>query len=732
MPRSLLIAVRFHEGRYHGQEDRFNGADAWPPSPGRLFQALVAGAARGARLPAEDERALKWLERLEPPRVAAPVARSGRAVKLFVPNNDLDSVGGDPAEVGRIRVPKQWRPNFFDPNEPVLYLWDFESGSTEATCICAIAARLYQLGRGIDMAWASGRVLERNEAEAFLESHPGPIRRPGGAGETATPLPGTLYSLVDRYRHRRRRLTTVGTGRKSRQLFTQPPKASFRRTGYDTPPRRLHFELRGPEGGFAPRALASAAPLITGLRDAAAVRLQESLPAESMLFERLIIGRGADPADLARRIRLIPIPSIGALHTDPSIRRIMIEIPSECPIRVDDLKWAFAGLRPYDPRTGEAWPGRLVSTEDFSMADRFTRMKQVFRSMTPAALSGAQRRRIGISGEKTADERSREEWSAVGAVVQALRHAGLRTRASDVHVQREPFQRRGLRAELFADGSRFSKHALWHVELRLRETISGPLVIGDGRFCGLGVMEPVTDRCDLFVFNLGPRYRILLENRPVLVRSLRRALMSLAREGAGHVDRLFSGHESDGRSDSAGHHAHVFLAADGGAHGEDTITRLVVAAPWAVDHRAKPQRYHQRLFDKVTRQLGELRAGRVGRFDHLTAESVEDGDPLLGPAITWIGKTPYVATRNLKKRDDPAVAVKADVAAECARRGLPIPTEIDVSDVTSGPRGGRPAAKLKLRFAVAVRGPLLLGRDSHSGGGLFHAVSLRPRVAMPP
>ena len=49
MPRSLLITIRFHEGRYHGQEDRFNGSDGWPPSPGRLFQALVAGAARGAR-----------------------------------------------------------------------------------------------------------------------------------------------------------------------------------------------------------------------------------------------------------------------------------------------------------------------------------------------------------------------------------------------------------------------------------------------------------------------------------------------------------------------------------------------------------------------------------------------------------------------------------------------------------------------------------------------------------
>ena len=244
MPRSLVIAVRFHEGHCHGQGDGFNGAGGWPPSPGRLFQALVAVAARGATLLAEDERALKWLEGLRPPRIAAPAARRGQAVKLFVPNNDLDSVGGDPARVSEIRVSKQWRPVFFDADEPVLYLWDLESGSAEAMRICTIAERLYQLGRGVDMAWATGRVLTQGDAEALLESHPGTIRRPGGAGETPTPHSGTLDSLINRYRLKRRRLRTEGTGRKSRQLFTQPPKASFRRTGYDTTPRRLHFELR--------------------------------------------------------------------------------------------------------------------------------------------------------------------------------------------------------------------------------------------------------------------------------------------------------------------------------------------------------------------------------------------------------------------------------------------------------------------------------------------------------
>lgn len=721
MTQSLLIAVYFLDGRYHGREDRFGGADGWPPSPGRLFQALVAGAARGANLQHDDVHALKWLECLDPPRIAAPPVQRGRAVRLFVPNNDLDAVGGDPARVSEIRVPKSWRPCYFDADDPVLYLWDFESGSTEATRICDVTTRLCQLGKGIDMAWANGQVLDRDAAEVLLASHPGAVRTPAGAGETAAPHPGTLDSLVNQHRRKRERLRTVSTNRgKSRQLFTQPPKASFGHVGYDTPPRRLHFELRGLEGGFAPRPLAAAAPLLTGLRDTAARRLQDSLPAKAAVFERLVIGRGAGARDVARRVRLVPIPSIGAQHTDPSIRRIMAEIPADCPVRVDDLKWAFTGLHPYDPQTGEVWPGSTVSTDDARMADRFAERAVVFRSMTPVALSDAQRRRIGAAGDKTAKERNQEERRAAAAVVQALRHAGIRTRPTDIRVQREPFQRRGVRAELFAAGSRFSKHALWHVELRFGEPIRGPVVIGDGRFCGLGLMEPITHYDAGLVFELDTRTRMAPEDRPALLRYVRRALMALARDGDGRVARLFSGHESDGRRDSAGHHAHVSLAADSDAE-DDSIGRLILAAPWAVDHRAGPRGAERRQFADVARRLTELNAGRLGRFENLVAKPAGDGDPLLGPANTWVNSTPYLATRNFRKRDDPASTIEMDVRAECHRRGLPAPVEVGVLDVDAGPRGGHPTAKLKIRFAVAVRGPLLLGRDSHAGGGLFHA-----------
>lgn len=719
MAHSLLVAVRFHEGRYHGQDDHFGDTDGWPPSPGRLFQAMVAAAARGARLREEDETALSWLERLDPPRVAAPVAQLGRPVKLFVPNNDLDSVGGDPANVGKIRDAKTWRPHFFDREEPVLFVWNFESGMQEAERICAVTARVYQLGRSIDMAWAHGHIVDRDQADALLEAHCGPVRKPTGIGKTATPTRGTLASLVRRYKCNRTHLTTEEVNRKSKQVFTKPPVAVFARTGYDTPARYLHFELRTAEGVFSPRPLSSASPLVAGLVNGATRRLQNALPAKGKEFEKLIVGRGAGSADLAQRIRLVPIPSVGMEYSDFSIRRILIEVPATCPIPLDDLAWAFKGQKPFNPQTGEDWPGSLVLTDDAGMAEHFSCKASQFRSVTPLALSACLRRTTGNSG--SASERNRDERQAAGAIVQALRHAGIRAKPTDIRVQQEPLHKRGLQAESFAAGSRFSRQMLWHLQLQFQDCVFGPIVIGDGRFQGLGLMEPVTTYNDVFIFALGETHRVEPEDRLELIHSLRRAIMSLARDEAGGVEKLFSGHEPDGATARAGHHAHVFLAADRGTGHGRLIKRIIVAAPWVVDRTAKPRPGDRRRFEEVVRQLTHLRTGRLGHFDQLIAQPVLNSDPLIQPSRTWISETPYVATRNLKKHQVPRTAIRADMIAECRRRGLPIPTNVEVLAVKVGPRGGRPSATLMLTFATAVHGPLLLGRDSHFGGGLFVA-----------
>src|SRR5712671_6132510 len=93
MPDYLCITVRFLQDVYHGRAD--GGAPDWPPSPLRVFQALVAAGAarwneRGELKTASA--ALEALERGAAPMIVAPRERKGIKYRLYVPDNVADLV----------------------------------------------------------------------------------------------------------------------------------------------------------------------------------------------------------------------------------------------------------------------------------------------------------------------------------------------------------------------------------------------------------------------------------------------------------------------------------------------------------------------------------------------------------------------------------------------------------------------------------------------------------------
>ena len=714
MTHALLITVRLHEGRYHGTRDGFDGAAGWPPSPGRLFQALVAAAARGASIPPAEQEALRWLENLPPPDLAAPPGRQGRSVPQFVPNNDMDAKGGDPTRIADIRVSKHWRSIYFDPALPIRYVWRFDPPVEQARTLCGIVAKLYQLGRGVDMASATAEITTADEIQQTLSSYD-VVRSPGGPGEVPVAHRGTLDSLVARHQAARQRFKQdSGT-----TVFVQPPRARFRHIGYGVPPRRLYFELRDGRN-FAAQPLHTVGAFVARIRDAAAKRLIDHFPGHRV--EKFVIGRGAGPRDKAQRCRILPLPSVGAEHTDPSIRRVVVELPTEFPFAKEDMGWAFSGLAASDPASPDGGRSRLVVSDDAKMASRYAQPARLFRSITAVALAST----VEPAHGTRATQRQRDEQHAIAAVRKALRHAGVRTEPTSIRVQREPLHRRGERAEAFAIGTRFPRRAMWHVELTFPEDVAGPLALGDGRFVGLGLMVPTVVHDDVVGF-LIPTRRIARCDAPALVRALRRALMSVARDDHGGVDRLFSGHETDGRPDSAGRHGHVFLAADVGG---DWVSRLVVAAPWTVDRSVSPTPGQRRRFDHVVRKLTLLRAGRLGVFS-LQATPLDDDDDMMRSTKTWRTTTPYLATRNRRRGEDANAVLVADVVMECRRRGLPAPTEVHATEVSQGPHGGYLEADIVISFATSIRGPVLLGRNSHKGGGFFQPDLGAKRSAVP-
>ena len=723
MERALLIAVRFHEGRYHG-------AGGWPPAPARLFQALMAGAARGAEIPVAARDALDWLERLPPPVIAAPRGEPGQGYTAFVPNNDLDAAlsgkqaSGIEDAVASIRVGKTVRPTLFDASAPLLYCWHFGGDEMPAAVLCETAGQLYQLGRGVDAAWADAAVLKADMAKKRLSSHGGIVYRPTGGGGSGSkllcPRPGTRRSLAIRFAGMRARFRRGVSNRRAVRLFAQPPKPLLANVAYNAPPDRLVFALHSGDtpASFAPRRLCEAAALTAEARDAAAQRLCTGLPTRAEDVTRYLVGQGARDTDKAARVTIVPIPSIGHLHADMMIRRLAVYVPQPCPLRTDDLAWAFAQV---------AWTaanGGLISNlqpaDDDDMASRYEAAALHWRSVTPLALAGTRRRgnhvRAGLEA-KGAATRAREEARAVRGVCQALRHAAVHVPPVTVTVQREPFDGCGERAECFSAGSRFPMESLWHVALTFAAPVSGPLVLGDGRYLGLGLMRAVDRMPGVLAFAIKGGLAAL---DPALVaRAARRAMLARVQAAlppGRSLPTYVTGHEDDGSPARSGIHRHISVVPD------LSRRRLLYIAPsWlqrtGVNWREVSQDHAG--VEGALEGMAVLRAGRAGRLTLAPSTIETERDPLFAPSLEWRSVSDYRVTRHRRRLGD-ADALTADAVVELDRIGWPAPAGVEVLSVRRGARGGL-SGRLRLTFATAQEGPLVIGRTAHTGGGLFAA-----------
>ncbi len=579
------------------------------------------------------------------------------------------------------------------------------------------------------MAWAIAEVLDADEAESRLAAHPGTIYRPAAKGdgqELPCPLPGSLKSLIARYEKSRTRFNKMVEAAPTKQepsrmkvvgqTFSQPPKPRFRQISYGSSPVRLLYELRDmtQDADFLPWPLKESVKLVETIRNDAATRLKEKLSDKAETIAR-VFGFCSDTteADKASRVRIIPLPSIGHQHADHGIRRLLVEIPPNCPLTADDIAWAFSATGAIDQTTGEIrW--MLVSAEERGMLGHYginediQNGSRIWRTVTPMALPISR-----PHGQKKGSERADIERGAAAAVAQALRHAGIASRPASIRVQREPFDAKGSRAEDFAPGSRFAPARLWHIEIAFSQPTSGPLLAGDGRYLGLGLMRPVRWMEGVHAFVIVDGLTRHTDSQQV-ARALRRAVMALVqdREPRTTLPTFFTGHEEDGSTARRGSRSHLAFAFD------ETRQRLLVIAPHLLEKRQPNQeeRKHLTLLDAALAELRELRVGSAGLLK-MKSSAITDDDPLFAHATTWTTQTEYRLTR-YSKRTTPEQAIIADVGLELRRRGLPIPTSIEKISVSRGPRGGL-NAQLRLVFSTAVGGPLLLGKTCNFGGGLF-------------
>jgi CRISPR-associated protein Csb2 len=182
--------------------------------------------------------------------------------------------------------------------------------------------------------------------------------------------------------------------------------------------------------------------------------------------------------------------------------------------------------------------------------------------------------------------------------------------------------------------------------------------------------------------------------------------------GNKRLPAFFSGHERDGSPARSERTSHVAFTYD------PATPRLLIMAPHVTDQREPTPEEKKNLIvlDEALDDLRELRAGSAGHLA-LRATWVDmEVDPLTAPSRTWESVTAYQVTRHAKLATA-ADALSEDLRAECCRRRLPEPV-VKPLELPGVPDVGL-VGRARLLFAVALTGPIVLGKSRYVGGGLF-------------
>lgn len=463
------LTVRFFNDRYHGSD--------WPPSPGRLFQALVAGAKTGAparNWKADHESALAWLENLGPPNILARPKSDGHPYTLYIPNNSLKNSQST-------KTSKQVRPAILANHSPglpdVVYRWhldDEDAARVHLPALDEVAARLRALGWGIDFAAAIASLDSDRSAPEGLE-----LFTPTARGQIALRVPkdGLLAHLNECHKAFLARISSKGIN-----PDTGPTRFTverYSRANAGQVRRWLAFEMQTADGETFAERWDQAQTVAAWLRHAAGEALLQEEFDESWV-NSFILGHTA-PEDLGHRLSYVPLPSVGHQHSDGGIRRVMIVEPPGTTgtdteaLDVLRVKLSGSTLTDHDRKMTRAF--LVPVTDSRRVLPFYTRTSRVWHTVTPLILHGHNAARGRISILKT-DRLMRQAFDAAGFPEPII---------LEITFQSAPYWA-GCEA---ASGIRVPQHLRqWprvHVRVEFKEPIQGPVLAGIGRHCGIGV-----------------------------------------------------------------------------------------------------------------------------------------------------------------------------------------------------------------------------------------------------
>lgn len=491
MSAVLCLSITFHDGRFHGRRD--GDAPEWPPSPLRVFQAMVAAfAARGRENWLESARpALAWLEQLSPPVIIAPPTHLPPAYVIAVPNNDMNvpaAFWAKNAEPPREKQPsslksmKGVRPVCMDEGDTIHYLYALPEQllsdvAAHLALIASAAQSITHVGWGVDMVAARALTIPSTEADAL----PGTRWKPGNDSGTPLrmPIAGTLDALVRRHRAVLQSVTSDG-------VVLVPSLREFATVNYSDADEInsrpvAAFDLlpvdpndRQPRKSFRQERTVSVAAM---LRHTASKAARDDLGdwRTPEWAKQFVAGHGPhDAAESFPRFSYVPVPTLD--HADGMIRRVIIAETSGgdgrsarwagrrlsgLPLVCADTKEEVAVLRHVEPSTDRVFDPYLLES------DRW-------QTITPVILPGF-------------DDNNRGK--ALKLLIKCFEQAGIPLDLiADCEMQKSPWSRASAQTRSYQRSKRLERLPAWHVRVFFKCRIAGPVAIGAGRHRGLGLM----------------------------------------------------------------------------------------------------------------------------------------------------------------------------------------------------------------------------------------------------
>jgi CRISPR-associated protein Csb2 len=505
----LCLTVRFLDPvpRFHGR-----GADGdpeWPPSPLRLFQALVSASA--SRWPGNNfleipMPALRWLETIQPSVVAPMVIGDHCGYRTYVPNNSGDLMtaawarGDTETTMAEFRVEKDVRPANVS-GDAVRFLFRLRDGACPHFDVLRAAARsITHLGWGIDMVAGEADILSESEIADLKGQFWQPVQDSSATG-LRVPTAGSLDALIAKHGAFLRRIGPAG-------FNPVPPLSVFRVVGYRRATEPSHqpcaaFTLLKPDasGMRSFDTLRRTRDVAGMMRHATAATARNTGWSEEQI-NTFVHGKtpdGSKPSSNAAipdRFQYLPLPTINhALGRVEAVRRVLVAAPPHCGKEIAWARRALAGVELVNQ--GEAIALLTILPGSDWVLKQYVGESSVWSTVTPVILPGYDdpdhlRRKLkqGCDAETQKRYLARLDARIDGLLRKAFRQAGYPdelVRQLELEWRDVGFRAGVELASRYLPPENLDNAPRVHVQVRFPAAVRGPIAVGSGRFRGFGL-----------------------------------------------------------------------------------------------------------------------------------------------------------------------------------------------------------------------------------------------------